>query len=53
MKKWNAELVNVCSEDGVRIAVMFQNGVIEVYPLKRKATKQDVAELLEIDVVKE
>ncbi len=50
MKKWVGEIVNVCYEDGVKEAVMFQNGHIEMYKLK-KASKADVAELFEVDVV--
>lgn len=52
MKKWIGEVVNVCYEDGEKQAVLFQNGHIELFKLK-KATKADVAELLEIDVVKD
>jgi len=50
MKKWESEIVNVCYEDGVKQAVMFQNGHIEIYKLK-KATKADVADLMDINVV--
>lgn len=52
MKKWQSELVHVCYEDGEKQAMLYQNGQIEVYMLK-KATKADVAELLEVDVIKE
>lgn len=52
MKKWQSELVHVCYEDGEKQAMLYQNGQIEVYMLK-KATKADVAELLEVDLVKD
>lgn len=49
-KKWIGEIVNVLYEDGVKQAVMFQNGHIEIFKLK-KATKQDTAEIFEVDIV--
>lgn len=44
--------MHVCYEDGEKQAMLYQNGQIEVYMLK-KATKADVAELLEVDLVKD
>ena len=52
MKKWQSEVVHICYEGGIKMAMMYQNGHIEVYKLK-KASKQDMAELLESDVVKD
>ncbi len=52
MKQWTNELLNVCWEDGHPVAILHQNGTKEIYILK-VANKQDIQELLEIDVVKE
>jgi hypothetical protein len=46
MKIWTSELVSICTEEGEKIAMLHQNGEIEIYTLK-KASKQDIADLLE------
>lgn len=50
MKKVTSELVQVFWEDGEMIAMLHQNGDIKLFTLK-KASKQDVVTLLEIDKV--
>ena len=47
MKKWTNEVVQIAWEDGQKVAMLHQNGDIEIYTLKR-ATKQDVERLLEV-----
>lgn len=49
-KTWTSELVNICHEDGQKVAMLHQNGNVEIYTLK-KANKQDVADLLEVEQV--
>ena len=44
-----SELVTVFYEDGQKVGMLYQNGTIELYRLV-KATKQDTAQLLEIDI---
>ena len=44
------ELVQIFSKDGEKKGILYQNGQIEMYTLK-KATKQDVQELLEIGTI--
>ena len=51
-KDWKSELVHIQYEDGVKKVMLYQNGHIEMYVLK-PVTKQDVAETLEVDLVKE
>lgn len=46
MKKWTNELVQIAWEDGQKVAMLHQNGSIEIYKLK-PASKADVAEILE------
>lgn len=48
MIKWTSEIVHIATEDGRKVAMWHQNGGIELYMLKT-ATKQDVAQLLEVD----
>lgn len=48
MKKWTSELVQIAWEDGQKVAMLHQNGEIEVYALK-PATKQDMLEILEVE----
>lgn len=50
MKKVTNELVQIFWEDGQKIAMLHQNGQIELYTLK-PATKQDVTSILEADNV--
>lgn len=47
-KKWTAEVVSICWEDGQKVAMLHQNGAIELFTLK-PANKQDVADLLEVE----
>lgn len=42
------ELVQVFEEDGIKRAVLFQNGIIEIYTLK-PATKQDIQDILQVE----
>lgn len=46
MKKVTNELVQIFWEDGEMVGLLYQNGEVKLYTLKR-ATKADVAELLE------
>ncbi len=50
MIKWQNEIVQVAYEDGEKVAMLHQNGSIEIYILK-KASKQDIAQLLEVEVI--
>lgn len=47
MTKTN-ELVTIFHQDGEKVGMLYQNGSIEMYRLV-KASKTDVAELLEVD----
>lgn len=47
-KKCTNEIVTLFWEDGQKVALLHQNGEIEVYMLK-KASRQDVADLLEVE----
>ena len=44
------ELVQIFTKDGEKVGILYQNGQIEMYTLK-KATKQDVQELLETSIM--
>lgn len=50
MKKVTSELVNIFWEDGQKVGLLYQNGALEMYKLK-KANKQDVADLLETEII--
>lgn len=50
-KHWTSELVIICHEDGQKVGMVYQNGSVEIYTLK-PANKQDVIELLEVEVSK-
>lgn len=43
------ELVQIFYKDGEKVGILYQNGQVEIYTLK-KATKQDVQDLLEVQV---
>lgn len=49
MIKVTSELVSIFWQDGQKVGMLYQNGVLEMYSL-RKATKADVATLLQVDV---
>lgn len=44
-----SELVTIFHQDGEKIGLLYQNGQVEMYTLK-KASKQDVQDLLEVQI---
>jgi hypothetical protein len=48
MIKWTSEIVQIATEDGEKVAMLHQNGAIEIYML-RHASKQDVSQLLDVE----
>ena len=46
-----SELVTIFHDDGQKVGMLYQNGEVELYTLK-KASKQDVVDLLEVEVAK-
>lgn len=49
MIKVTSELINIFWEDGQKVGMLYQNGIIEIYTIK-PANKADVARLLETEV---